>query len=217
MASLGEFQTEVLRLWAASPLKVDSTAVAAVAKMAEEVGEVAAEVIKGGSGDALALEIGDVLFVLARIANHTGVSLEDAAYGALSRFAARYVTAPIKGPPILPEPAAGAERPACAIGVADCCFMTDEAVRPGSVCFACGAVKAPEGAGDAWEPPGLARPAGCTAGICVYPCCEDARRPPAGCRPQTASGIQVEVTWGKAVTQVESLIRRHQGKQKQGD
>ena len=73
-----------------------------LARLSEEVGELAREIQNGWGarrrkpgepqGEA-AHEMGDILFVLAALANTTGVDLEQALRGAMERFDAREAAA----------------------------------------------------------------------------------------------------------------------------
>lgn len=67
-----------------------------VARLAEETGEVARVVAhahgktkKPGDPDDLALELGDLLFVLVCLANSQGISLEAAFHKAMDKYAER--------------------------------------------------------------------------------------------------------------------------------
>lgn len=103
MTDMTAFQTAVAEVWSAKvPQGQRSTdAPAAVAKLTEEAGEVARVVIRAeGWGidttmttedaqEALRLEIGDVLFTLARLANLYEVNLAEAGREAVARFERR--------------------------------------------------------------------------------------------------------------------------------
>ncbi len=60
-----------------------------LAKIREEIEEVA-EAINGGVPDALADEIGDLLFAVANLARHAAVDPEQAVRGANAKFARRF-------------------------------------------------------------------------------------------------------------------------------
>lgn len=97
------FQRNVAALWASSPIRrgVDNPAQEAAAKLAEEAGEAIKEMnsLAPAAGpmetwadgwERLEAELGDLLFVTARVANIYGISLSRAALVALDKFADRY-------------------------------------------------------------------------------------------------------------------------------
>lgn len=214
----GAFQQTVAELWSVGGLaRRPGQAEAAAAKLMEEAGEVAREVLAlagwqmtnpaGLTSEEfrqqLEAEIGDMLFVLARLATMHRIDLGMAARVALEKFARRVATPPaaFSGQPARPcdvcgqavEPgrrweldgtsghrgcieaaAFGAPPPPpCAPGGEPGCIFPKDSAVEPG--STCG-VCGWTSPGDAWEPPADppdARPAGCWAPTREYPRCEE--------------------------------------------